>query len=55
MISGGNRYPRQLRLNLTTPAGAISTQITYMHDGRQYIALTIGGDGPELIALALPE
>jgi len=29
--------------------------MTYMHDGTQYIALTIGGDVPELIALALPE
>ena len=29
--------------------------MTYMHEGIQYIALTIGGDVPELIALALPE
>ncbi len=31
--------------------------ITYMHEGRQYIAVAIGGgrDLPELIALALPE
>ena len=30
--------------------------MTYMLDGRQYIALTIGGEPvPELIALALPE
>ena len=37
------------------PAGAIGTPMTYLHEGRQYIALTIGGDVPELIALALPE
>ena len=36
------------------PAGAIGTPMTYMVDGRQYIALTIGG-GPRLVAFALPE
>ncbi len=36
------------------PAGAIGTPMTYMHAGTQYIALTVGGDVPELIALALP-
>ena len=28
--------------------------MTYLLDGRQYIALTVGG-GPRLIAFALPE
>ena len=37
------------------PRGAIGTPMTYMLDGRQYIALTIGGSPPELIAFALPE
>ena len=38
------------------PGGAIGTPMTYALDGRQYIALTVGGsDVPELIALALPE
>ena len=37
------------------PAGAIGTPMTYLHEGRQYIALTVGGDVPELIAFALPE
>ncbi len=36
------------------PAGAIGTPMTYLHEGKQYIALTIGGGVPELIALALP-
>jgi quinoprotein glucose dehydrogenase len=36
------------------PTGAIGTPMTYMVDGKQYIALTIGGNPPELIALALP-
>ncbi len=36
------------------PSGAIGTPMTYQVDGRQYIALTVGG-GPRLIAFALPE
>ena len=36
------------------PTGAIGTPMTYLVDGRQYIALTVGG-GPRLIAFALPE
>ena len=36
------------------PSGAVGTPMTYMHQGKQYIALTVGGDVPELIALALP-
>jgi quinoprotein glucose dehydrogenase len=38
------------------PGVAIGTPMTYMLDGRQYIALTVAGDPvPELIALALPQ
>ena len=40
--------------SLDLPAGAIGTPMTYLHAGRQYIALTIGGDIPELIALSIP-
>ena len=31
--------------------------MTYMHDGRQYVVLSVGGAGAsaELVALALPE
>jgi quinoprotein glucose dehydrogenase len=36
------------------PSGALGTPMTYMAAGKQYIALTIGGSPPELIALALP-
>ena len=36
------------------PSGAIGSPMTYMHEGKQHIALTIGGDVPELIALGLP-
>jgi mono/diheme cytochrome c family protein len=37
------------------PRGAIGTPMTYLIDGRQHIALTIGGNPPELISFALPE
>jgi mono/diheme cytochrome c family protein len=36
------------------PRGAIGTPMTYMVDDKQYIAMTIGGSPPELIAFALP-
>ena len=36
------------------PAGTVGTPMTYMHAGRQYIAVAIG-DGPRIIAYALPE
>ena len=36
------------------PGGALGTPMTYMLDGRQYIALTVGGRMPELIAFKLP-
>ena len=36
------------------PGGAIGTPMTYMLDGRQYIALTVGGEAPYLVALTLP-
>ena len=36
------------------PSGALGTPMTYMSAAKQYIALTIGGSPPELIALALP-
>jgi len=57
--------PRLVALDKTTgeelasvdlPRGAIGTPMTYLLDGRQYIALTVGGSPvPELIALALPD
>ena len=36
------------------PFGAIGTPMTYIVDGKQYIALTVGG-GPRLVAFALPD
>ena len=36
------------------PARAIGTPMTYMHDGAQYFAVTVGGEIPELVAYRLP-
>ena len=36
------------------PRRALGTPMTYLLDGEQYIALTIAGDPPELIAFKLP-
>jgi quinoprotein glucose dehydrogenase len=42
--------------SIDLPAAAIGTPMTYMVDGRQFIALTVGGRPvPELIALSLPD
>ena len=68
LTAGGSRGgPRLVAYDKTTgnelastdlPGAAIGTPMTYMADGRQYIALTVQGrsstDVPELIALALP-
>ena len=37
------------------PSGAIGSPMTYLVDGKQYIALTIGGNPPELIAMTLDD
>jgi quinoprotein glucose dehydrogenase len=36
------------------PAGAIGSPMTYLVDGKQYIALTVGGSPPELVVFTLP-
>jgi glucose dehydrogenase len=42
--------------SIDLPGGAIGTPMTYMLDGKQYIALTVGGDRvPSLISLSLPD
>ena len=41
--------------SIDLPGGAIGTPMTYLHEGRQYIALTVGGEVPELVAFALPD
>ena len=62
---GTDDGPRLVAMNKATgqeiasvdlPGGAIGTPMTYLLDGRQHIALTVGGAGvPALIALRLPE
>ena len=61
---GNNDGPRLVALDKMTgdevasvdlPGGAIGPPMTYMLDGKQYLALTVGGGRvPELIALSLP-
>jgi quinoprotein glucose dehydrogenase len=62
---GTNNGPRLVAFDKATgnelgsvdlPGGAIGTPMTYMIDGRQYVALTVGAvPVPELVAFALPE
>ena len=65
---GTQRRPATGRLDKATgkelasvdlPGAAIGTPMTYLLDGKQYIALTVQGrtptDIPELVALALPQ
>jgi quinoprotein glucose dehydrogenase len=37
------------------PSAPIGTPMTYMVDGRQYIALTVTGSPPKVVALTLPD
>jgi quinoprotein glucose dehydrogenase len=59
----GERSPRLVAYDKSTgrevgsvdlPGEALGTPMTYSLGGRQYIALAIGGDTPEIIAFALP-
>ena len=42
---------------LELPAGTTGAPMTYMHEGRQYIVVAIGGlrEVPEWIALSVPQ
>ena len=44
----------ELRGSVDLPGGAIGTPMSYMLDGRQYIAVTVGGEVPSLVAYRLP-
>ena len=65
LCSGSDGGPRLLAVDKATgeelawvdlPRGAIGTPMTYLQDGKQYIALTVGGSPVhELIALTLPD
>ncbi len=41
--------------SLDLPAGALGGPMTYLLDGRQHIAVTVGGDVPGLIVFRLPD
>ena len=47
-----NKMTGEIMGSVALPSGAVGTPMTYSLNGRQYIALTIGG--PRLIALSLP-
>ena len=40
--------------SLNLPGGALGTPMTYLLDGVQHIALTVGGEVPGLIVFRLP-
>ncbi len=43
------------RASLDLPGGALGAPMTYLLDDRQYLAITVGGEVPGLIAFSLPE
>ena len=47
-----NKATGEIVGSVDLPSGAVGTPMTYLVEGRQYIALTIGG-GPRLVAFAL--
>ena len=49
-----NKQTGEIEGTVDLPAGPVGTPMTYMLDGRQYIAVAIGG-GPRIVAYALPE
>ena len=48
-----NKVTGEMVGSVDLPGGALGTPMTYMLDGRQYIALTVGGPVPELVAFRL--
>ena len=40
--------------SIDLPAGALGAPMTYLLDGRQHVAVTVGGEAPGLIAFRLP-
>ena len=41
--------------SIDLPAGALGAPMTYLLDGRQHIALTVGGEVPGLLVFQLPD
>lgn len=62
-LGGTNDGPRLVAYDKTTgkevgsvdlPGAPLGTPMTYMADGKQYVAVTVGGPVPELVAFSLP-
>ena len=49
-----NKQTGEIVGSVDLPAGTVGTPMTYMVNGKQHIAVTIGG-GPRLVAFALPD
>jgi len=49
-----NKQTGEIVGSVDLPTGTVGTPMTYMVNGKQHIAVTIGG-GPRLIAFALPD
>ena len=43
------------KASIDLPGGTLGTPMTYMLDGHQYLALTVGGEVPSLAAFRLPD
>ena len=63
-VGGRNGGPRLVAYDKATgaelasldlPSGALGAPMTYLLDGRQHLALTVGGDVPGLVVFTLPE
>ena len=63
-VGGTNNGPRLVAYDkasgaelasLDLPGGALGAPMTYLLDGQQYLAVTVGGDVSGLVAFTLPE
>jgi quinoprotein glucose dehydrogenase len=54
VLTARNKKTGAVLAEIPLPGSAIGAPMSYMVGGKQYIALTIQGDPPELIALAVP-
>ena len=53
-LTARSKATGEIVASVDLPAGALGTPMTYLLDDQQYLALTIAGELPELIALRLP-
>ena len=52
-----DRRPGEILAEIELPNAQSGLPMTYLHEGRQYIVISVGGGGhpAELVALALPQ